>query len=197
MATLAYYRWDWAKAIGLYRQAAECWEQAGHQAGVALAAGNLAEILSDRGLGEEAALRIEQALRVCDAMGDRSGAANAKALLGRLAGHSGRIDEARVTLTEAAEELRSLGETNYLEYAETALAEVEAFRGDASLALEIVAGMLDADHRYTPGCTESEARRSLGSGAGRRPSTRSRPRSRWPGRRVRFMTSRQRSMSCT
>ncbi len=80
-------------------------------------------------------------------MGERTVAANTKALLGRAAARSGNVDEARDWLTEASAELSSLGETHYLEFAETALAEAEAFRGRASLALDVVDSMLDADRR--------------------------------------------------
>ncbi len=147
MAFLASYRWDWDEAITLYQRAEACYEEAGDQAGVATAASNLGEILSDRGLGEQAVKRLEHALRVSNSMGERTVAANTKALLGREAARSGKVDEARDWLTEAAAELRSLGETHYLEFAENALAEAEAFAGRASLALEVVDSMLDADRR--------------------------------------------------
>ena len=129
MAFLASYRWDWDEAITLYQRAEACYEQAGDQAGVATAASNLGEILSDRGLGEQAVKRLEHALRVSNSMGERTVAANTKALLGRAAARSGKVDEARDWLTEAAAELSSLGETHYLEFAENALAEAEAFGG--------------------------------------------------------------------
>ncbi len=145
MGFLASYRWDWDEAISLYQRAEDCYEQAGDQAGVATAASNLGEILSDRGLGEQAVRRLEHALRVSNSMGERTVAANTKALLGRAAARSGDIDEARNWLTQASAELSSLRETHYLEFAETALAEAEAFGGRAPLALEMVDSMLDAD----------------------------------------------------
>ena len=141
------YRWDWDTAISLYQRAEACYEQAGDQAGVATAASNIGEILSDRGLGEQAVKRLEHALRVSNSMGERTVAANTKALLGREAARSGNVDEARDWLTEASAELSRLGETHYLEFAENALAEAEAFGGRASLALDVVDSMLDADHR--------------------------------------------------
>ena len=142
MAGVAAHRWDWDEAIGLYRRAAACWQQAGDQAGVATAESNLGEILSDRGLGEEAAKMLAHALRVCNAMGEPTVAANTKALLGRVAARSGHVDEARERLTRAAAELSSLGEANYLEFAQTALAEAEAFGGDPAVALAMVEPML-------------------------------------------------------
>ena len=147
MGGLAAYRWEWDEALDLYRRAEECWRQAGDRAGVATAAANLAEILSDRGLDEQAAKQLGYALRICNAMGERTIAANTKALLGRAAARSGRVDEARACLTEAAAELSTLGEANYLEFAQTALAEAEAFGGDAALALELVEPMLASDRR--------------------------------------------------
>ncbi len=147
MGFLSGCRWEWDEAISLYQRAADCWEQAGVQAGVATAASNLGEILSDRGLGEEATKRLGDALRVCNAMGERTIAANTRALLGREAARSGRVDEAREHLTEAAAELRRLGEANYVEFAETALAEAEAFGGDPTRALEMVDPMLEAGRR--------------------------------------------------
>ncbi|MDE3130298.1 MAG: AAA family ATPase, partial [Acidobacteriota bacterium] len=148
MAGIAAQRWEWDEAISLYRRAEKAWGQAGDQAGVATAASNLGEILSDRGLGEEAAARLEYALRLCNSLGERTVAANTRALLGREAARSGRLDEAREHLTLAAAELRSLGEAHYLQFAEAALAEVEAFGGDAARAFELVAALLAADRRY-------------------------------------------------
>ncbi len=147
MAGVAGHRWDWDEAIRLYQRAAECWRQAGDQAGVATAESNLGEILSDRGLDAEAAKTLTDALRVSNAMGEPTVAANTKALLGRVAARSGKIDEARDRLTGAAADLSRLGEANYLEFAQTALAEAEAFGGDPSVALAMVAPMLDADRR--------------------------------------------------
>ena len=57
------------------------------------------------GLGEQAVKRLEHALRVSNSMGERTVAANTKALLGRAAARSGKVDEARDWLTEASAEL--------------------------------------------------------------------------------------------
>jgi len=150
MAVLASYRWDWDAAISLYGHAEECYEQAGDQGGVATAASNLGEMLADRGLVEAATKRLEHALRVSNSIGERTVAANTKALLGRAAALSGKVDEARVWLMEASAELRGLGENNYLEFAETALAEAEAFGGGARWALEFVDPLLDTERRHAP-----------------------------------------------
>ena len=65
-------------------------------------------------------------------------------LLGRTAARDGTIDEARRLVSEAAAELRNLGETHDLEQAEIVLAEAEARAGDASRAAASAGTLLAA-----------------------------------------------------
>jgi class 3 adenylate cyclase/tetratricopeptide (TPR) repeat protein len=146
LAWLAQTRWQWHEALSLYARAGEAYERGGSQTGIAIAACNIGGILSDRGLFAEAAMQLRRARRIWTATGERATAAYATLLLGRIAGRRLMIDEARSLLSEAAAELRALGETRDLEEAEIVLAEAEAFGGDASRAVTISATLLDSSH---------------------------------------------------
>jgi class 3 adenylate cyclase/tetratricopeptide (TPR) repeat protein len=134
LAMLAHSRWQWEKALALYARAGEAYERAGSEGGIAVAACNIGEILSDRGLRERAAQHLGRARRTWSANGERAAAAYAAVLLGRVAARGGMIHEARRLVSDAAVELRTLGETQDLELAEIVLAEAEALAGDASRA---------------------------------------------------------------
>jgi tetratricopeptide (TPR) repeat protein len=134
LAMLAHSRWQWGQALRLYARAGEAYERAGSQGGIAVAACNIGEILSDRGLLEQAAHHLARARRTWSANGERAAAAYASVLQGRRAARGGMIDEARKLVTDAADELRTLGEIHDLEQAEIVLAEAEALAGDASRA---------------------------------------------------------------
>jgi tetratricopeptide (TPR) repeat protein len=134
LAMLAHSRWQWEKALKLYARAGEAYERAGSEGGIAVAACNIGEILSDRGLREQAARHLERARRTWSANGERAAAAYAAVLLGRVAARGAMIHDARKLVGDAAVELRTLGETQDLERAEIVLAEAEALAGDASHA---------------------------------------------------------------
>jgi class 3 adenylate cyclase/tetratricopeptide (TPR) repeat protein len=149
LAMLAHSRWQWEKALGLYARAGEAYERAGSEGGIAVAACNIGEILSDRGLREQAAQHLGRARRTWSANGERAAAAYAAVLLGRVAARGGMIHDARKLVSDAAAELRTLGETQDLERAEIVLAEAEALAGDASRAAAN-AGRLLASSRELP-----------------------------------------------
>jgi tetratricopeptide (TPR) repeat protein len=137
LAILAQSRWNWDEALTLYGRAAEAYERAGFQGGIALAACNIGEILSDRGFSPEAAQHLNRARRIFSADGERAQAAYAAALLGRIAARDGKIEEARKLVGEAVDELRTPGGNRLLDEVEAVLAEAEAFAGDAARALTI------------------------------------------------------------
>jgi tetratricopeptide (TPR) repeat protein len=134
LAMLEHSRWQWEEALSLYARAGEAYERAGSEGGIAVAACNIGEILSDRGLREQAARHLGRARRTWSANGERAAAAYAAVLLGRVAARGGMIHDARKLVSDAAVELRALGETQDLERAEIVLAEAEALAGDASQA---------------------------------------------------------------
>jgi tetratricopeptide (TPR) repeat protein len=142
LAWLAQTRWQWNEALSLYTQAGEAYERGGSQTGIAIAACNIGGILSDRGLFGEAETQLRRARRIWTATGERATAAYATLLLGRIAGRRLMIEEARSLLSQAAAELRALGETRDLEEAEIVLAEAEGLGGDASRAVAIATTLL-------------------------------------------------------
>jgi adenylate cyclase len=144
MVQAAYVRWDWDEAMRLLARAADAFERAGSQGGIALAICNIGEILADRGASAEAATHLGRARRIWTANGERAAAAYAELQLGRLAGRDMDIELARELVNEAAAELRALGETRSLEQAELVLAEAEALAGDASRAIEITSRLGDS-----------------------------------------------------
>jgi tetratricopeptide (TPR) repeat protein len=144
LAMLALSRWQWEKALGLYARAGEAYERAGSEGGIAVAACNIGEILSDRGLLEQAAEHLGRARRTWSAHGERGAAAYAAVLLGRVAARRGMIDDARTLVSDAALELRTLGEIQDSERAEIVLAEAEAMAGDPSRAAVRAGRLLDS-----------------------------------------------------
>jgi tetratricopeptide (TPR) repeat protein len=143
MAQAAHVQWDWDEALRLLARAAEAFERAGSQGGIALATCNIGEILVDRGSRAEGTKQLDRARRIWTANGERAAAAYAKLQLGRLAGHDKNIELARELVSEAAAELRAVGETRSLEQVELVLAEAEALGGDPSRAMEIT-GRVDS-----------------------------------------------------
>ncbi len=141
MAQAAYVRWDWDEAMKLLARAADAFERAGSQGGIALATCNIGEILADRGASAEAGKHLGRARRIWTANGERAAAAYAELQLGRLAGRDKNIELARELVSEAAIELRTLGETRSLEQVELVLAEAEGLGGDAWRATEITRGL--------------------------------------------------------
>jgi class 3 adenylate cyclase/tetratricopeptide (TPR) repeat protein len=134
----------WEEAVALYREAAQCSEQAGRPGDAAYTDCNVGEILSDQGRYAPARRHLTHARRVWSATADRHGIAVADALLGRLALRDGRAEEALSTLEHAVEEMRALG-MNEIRFAEAFLAEAHAIAGDARRALALAeAGLPDA-----------------------------------------------------
>jgi tetratricopeptide (TPR) repeat protein len=144
LAVLERVRWNWDETLRLYARAAEAYDHAGCQSGIAITECNIGETLSDRGLDEEAARHFGRARRIWSAVDEPGAAAYAAGLLGRMAARDGRIDEARELVGDAATELRALGEIRYLEEVEVILAEAEALAGDASQALALTDTLVTA-----------------------------------------------------
>lgn len=149
LGRLAHLRWDWDESLSLLARAADSFERAGSQGGTALATCNIGEILADRGAPAEAAKQLRRARRIWSASGERAAAAYAELQLGRIAGRDRNIELARELVSDAAAELRALGETRSLEEVELVRAEAEAFAGDAAYAAEIT-GRLGASSLELP-----------------------------------------------
>lgn len=149
MAQLAYVRWDWDEALRLLARAADAFERAGSQGGIALATCNTGELLAERGAPVEAAKQLGRARRIWSASGEGAAAAYAELQLARLAGRDKNIEAARELVSDATAELRMVGETRHLEQVELVLAEAEALGGDASRAV-VITGQLEASSRELP-----------------------------------------------
>jgi tetratricopeptide (TPR) repeat protein len=144
MGQLAYSRWDWDEAVTLLGRAAEAFERAGCQGGIALATCNIGEILLERGSAAGAAKHLGRARRIWSASGERAAAAYADLQLARLAGRDKNVEGARELVSAAAAEFRAVGETRYSEQIELALGEAEALGGDASRAVMITGRLGDS-----------------------------------------------------
>jgi len=147
LAGLAQFRWEWDEALRLFGRAADAYERAGSQTGIAIAACNIGEILSDRGLYDQATEQLSRARRIWTSNSERGAAAYAEMLLGRISARGANIEEARRLVGAAASELRTLGEMRYVEEAEAVLAEAEAFAGDPSHAMTLADALLAASNR--------------------------------------------------
>ncbi len=139
----------WEEAVGLYREAAQCSEQAGRPGDAAYTDCNVGEILSDQGRYAAARRHLAHARRVWSATADRHGTAVADALLGRLALRDGRAEEALSTLERAVDEMRILG-MHEVRFAEAFLAEALAIAGDARRAVALAEADLPEAQRYMP-----------------------------------------------
>jgi tetratricopeptide (TPR) repeat protein len=142
--------WSWGEALELLRRSAECSDRAGIPNGVAETEVNIGEIMSDRGLYDAAASHLRRARRVWSSIGERAGTAYATALLGRLAIRGGGHRDGLELLEQATQELWDLGEQGYAEFAESLLAEAEAFGGDPSRAEALADRLIATTDRTLP-----------------------------------------------
>ncbi len=88
-------RWDDAVDV-LHARPANSFERLGDSSNVAVANGNIAEILLDQGRLEDAEVALREAIRVWRASGSENDVAFGRALLGRVLARQGRYDEADV-----------------------------------------------------------------------------------------------------
>jgi hypothetical protein len=101
-------------------------------------------------LYEAAASHLGRARRVWSSIEERAGTAYATALLGRLAIRGGRYRDGIELLEKATRDLWELGEQGYAEFAESLLAEAEAFGGDPSRAEALADRLIATTDRTLP-----------------------------------------------
>jgi tetratricopeptide (TPR) repeat protein len=142
--------WRWDEALSLLARSAECNERAGIHYGVAGTEVNIAEILIDQGLYDEASRHLHRAGRLWRSTEEPAGAAYVDVLSGRLAVRAGRHDEGLALLRDATEQLRGLGELGYTDFADSVLAEAEAFAGEPRRALAIAERLVERADRALP-----------------------------------------------
>ena len=141
----AYFDGRWDDALEWYRRSGDSALRVGEIVNVARAQNNEAEILSDQGLLDEAAMLLDAAQRVWRAADYGLGVAIATFNLGRVAARSGRFDEAHTLLDEALEQFRALGAEQYVVEAEVRLAECLVFEGRHKEAAKAVEMLLSAN----------------------------------------------------
>jgi tetratricopeptide (TPR) repeat protein len=150
LSVYAAEEWRWDEALELLKRSAQCSERAGIHGGVAATEVNIAEIMIDRGQYDEALPRLRRARRLWRSTGVAHAPAYVDVLQGRLDVRAGRHPEGLTLLRRAREELRSMGEQAYTEFAESVLAEAEAFAGDPERALVIADQLISAADRTLP-----------------------------------------------
>ena len=109
LGAFAYFQGRWDEAVELYERGREARLRTGNDVDAAMGTGNIAEVLADQGHYETAEQYLQETLRVCRAAGYRSGAAFARNLLGRVAGRTGRFEEAHVHFEAARSEYFEAG----------------------------------------------------------------------------------------
>jgi tetratricopeptide (TPR) repeat protein len=150
LAVYAAEEWRWDEALELLKRSARCSERAGIHGGVAATEVNIAEIMIDRGQYDEASPHLRRARRLWTSTGVAHAPAYVDVLQGRLDVRAGRHGEGLALLRQATEDLRSRGEQAYTEFAESVLAEAEAFAGDSKRALEIANRLISGADRTLP-----------------------------------------------
>ena len=131
----AYYEGGWDQALDHYRRAQETAVRAGDEWMAAIAAGNIAEILSDQGRLDEAEPLLRDALAVWRASGSASSIAFARSYLGRIAARSGRHADALDLYTQARQAFADDGEHAEVLETDARISECFVFSGDGARAL--------------------------------------------------------------
>lgn len=134
----AYFRGEWNEALRLYRESKEAIEKTGHVLGGAVAANNMAEILSDQGRLDEAERMFEEALSTMRATAHSRMIYGILGNLGRAAARAGSHREAAGLLEESLAGFRQLGDEFNVSITEARVAENFLLEGRSAEALELV-----------------------------------------------------------
>jgi class 3 adenylate cyclase/tetratricopeptide (TPR) repeat protein len=133
----AFYQGRWDEAVALFERARDARLRTGNDVDAAIGACNIAEVLTDQGRYEEAERQLSDALRVCRAADYRAGVAFARSLLGRIAAHTGRPDEAHEHFDAARREYVAAGLDGDAQETDTHRAECLVLEGRADEALAL------------------------------------------------------------
>ena len=137
----AYFEGRWVTALAYYQRAAQTTDRAGDQWNAAIAASNVAEILSDQGHYAESDDVARPALRVLQASGALSETAFALSVLGRTAARAGRLVEARDLLGAARVGYLRVGEPGEALSTDVRIAECLVLAGQNAAAETLVADL--------------------------------------------------------
>jgi class 3 adenylate cyclase/tetratricopeptide (TPR) repeat protein len=138
MGARAYLQGNWTDAAGLYERARAIRGRIGDPVYEAMAAYNIAEILTDQGNLQEAEALLTGALRVWRASSWRWGVAAASRMLGRVEARSGRHDQALALLAEAETGFREAGAQRDLSETKGHIAECYLLQGKSRAALDLI-----------------------------------------------------------
>lgn len=141
----AYFRGEWEDALKLYRESKDALERTGHVLGAAIAANNLAEILSDQGKLQEAESIFKDALSTTKAASHGRLIHAIASNLGRAAARAGRFDEASALLEEGVAGFRELGDGHNAALTEARMAESYILEGQAQAGLTLANRILATD----------------------------------------------------
>jgi tetratricopeptide (TPR) repeat protein len=138
----AYFDGRWDDAVAFYTQARELVQRVGDVSNVAVANGNIAEVLLDQGHVEEAEVALREAIRVWRASGSENDVAFGRTLLGRVLARQGRYDEADALLHQARDRFAEQGAKIDVVDADVFLAECLLLRGEHAAALDLAEASL-------------------------------------------------------
>jgi tetratricopeptide (TPR) repeat protein len=145
----AYFDGRWNDAVAFYTEARELVARLGDVSNVALANGNIAEILLDQGRMDEAEVALREAIRVWRASGLENDVAFGRTLLGRVLARQGRYDEADALLRQARALFAEQGAKMDVVDADVFEAECLLLRGQYAEALELAEASLLAAARLS------------------------------------------------
>jgi class 3 adenylate cyclase/predicted ATPase len=142
LGAFAYFQGRWDEAVELYERGREARLRTGNDVDAAMGTANIAEVLADQGHYDTAEQYLQETLRVCRAAGYRSGAAFARNLLGRVAGRTGRFDEAYVHFDAARAEYAEAGLDADVRETEARIADCFVLECRSAEALELAEATL-------------------------------------------------------
>ena len=145
----AYFDGRWDDAVGFYTEARALVERLGDSSNVAVANGNIAEILLDQGRIAEAEVALREAVRVWRASGSENDVAFGRALLGRVLARQGRYADADALFQQARDRFVEQGARMDVVDADVFQAESLQLRGEHSAALALAEASLLAAARLS------------------------------------------------
>jgi tetratricopeptide (TPR) repeat protein len=145
----AYLDGRWNDAIARYVEARQLVERLGDVLNVAVANGNIAEILLDQGRIDEAEVALREAIRVWRSAGSENDVAFGRAQLGRVLARQGRFDEAEALLRQARARFAEQGAKIDVVDADAFQAECLLLRGEHAAALALAEASLLAASRLS------------------------------------------------
>jgi class 3 adenylate cyclase/tetratricopeptide (TPR) repeat protein len=134
----AFYEGRWDDAMGYYDRARATFEKIGDLVTAEAVAGNIAEILAERGRYDEADAVLRHSLRVWRASEYRYFLAGCLSDLGRVSARTGRFDEALEMLEEALALFTDVGAEEEVVDVVARTAECRMLMGDGQGALRLV-----------------------------------------------------------